>query len=114
MIAVRFLTLFRYWPAGQKAPTRYWAAGITPPTRYWAAAATSGNPNLAYAVTGDIGTMYAAQQADPAKTVLYQQMGNPTMTYLLTKDAELALASALPQQGTPVQGTAPVAPVAPV
>jgi uncharacterized membrane protein len=64
----------------------------------YAAAATK-DPRLAYAVTGNVGTMYAAQNAEPGKAALYQQMGNPMLTYFGTKDPTLALTTG----GTPEQ-----------
>jgi hypothetical protein len=60
------------------------------------AAATSASPQMAYAVTGNLGTLYAAQEQNPGKTVMYQQMGSPMLTYLGTKNPALAMTTGLP------------------
>jgi len=58
-------------------------------------AAMSGNPTLAYAVTGgDIGSMVAAQQPNPILASAVQSMGNPALTYVLTKDPAMTILSA--------------------
>ena len=55
------------------------------------AAASTKDPTLAYAVTGNVGSMYAAQQANPGKAAMFQAMGNPMMTYFATKDPMMAM-----------------------
>ena len=56
-------------------------------------AAKKGDPNLAFALTGDATTAYASTLANPVKAVLADQIApaNPILTQVLTKDPVLTL-----------------------